>query len=71
MLDEDTQPKTLWSQTQFDMLYLALDVDAQHGTRVILARTQLLHFLGRVLGEYEGLGGECALLCAHSDLCVS
>ena len=25
MLDEDTQPKTLWSQTQFDMLYLALD----------------------------------------------
>jgi len=24
MLDEDTQPKTLWSQTQFDMLYLAL-----------------------------------------------
>ena len=25
MRDEDTQPKTLWSQTQFDMLYLALD----------------------------------------------
>ena len=25
MLDEDTQPKTLWSQTQFDMLYIALD----------------------------------------------
>ena len=24
MLDEDTQPKTLWSQTQFDLLYLAL-----------------------------------------------
>ena len=24
MLDEDTQPKTLWSQTQFDMLYIAL-----------------------------------------------
>jgi len=23
--DEDTRPKTLWSQTQFDMLYLALD----------------------------------------------
>ncbi len=25
MLDEDTRPKTLWSQTQFDMLYLVLD----------------------------------------------
>jgi hypothetical protein len=25
MLEEDTQPKTLWSQTQFDRLYLALD----------------------------------------------
>ena len=25
MLDEDTRTKTLWSQTQFDMLYLALD----------------------------------------------
>jgi hypothetical protein len=25
MLDEDTRPKTLWSQTQFDLLYLALE----------------------------------------------
>ena len=25
MLNEDTRPKTLWSQTQFDLLYLALD----------------------------------------------
>jgi len=25
MLDEDTRPKTLWSQTQFDLLYIALD----------------------------------------------
>jgi len=25
MLDEDTQPKTLWSQTQFDLLYIALN----------------------------------------------
>ncbi len=25
MLDDDTQPKTLWSQMQFDRLYLALD----------------------------------------------
>lgn len=25
MLEEDTQTKTLWSQTQFEMLYLALD----------------------------------------------
>ena len=25
MREEDTRPKTLWSQTQFDMLYLALD----------------------------------------------
>jgi hypothetical protein len=25
MTEEDTQPKTLWSQTQFDLLYLALD----------------------------------------------
>ena len=24
MLNEDTQPKTLWSQTQFDLLYIAL-----------------------------------------------
>lgn len=24
MLDEDTRPKTLWSQTQFDLLVLAL-----------------------------------------------
>lgn len=25
MLDEDTRPKTLWSQTQFDLLFLALE----------------------------------------------
>ena len=25
MLDEDTRPKTLWSQTQFDLLYIALN----------------------------------------------
>jgi len=25
MLDEDTRPKTLWSQTQFELLYLALE----------------------------------------------
>jgi hypothetical protein len=25
MLNEDTRPKTLWSQTQFDLLYLALE----------------------------------------------
>jgi len=25
MLDEDTRPRTLWSQTQFDMLILALE----------------------------------------------
>ncbi len=25
ILNEDTRPKTLWSQTQFDLLYLALD----------------------------------------------
>ena len=25
MADEDTQPKTLWSQTQFELLYVALD----------------------------------------------
>jgi hypothetical protein len=24
MLNEDTRPKTLWSQTQFDLLYIAL-----------------------------------------------
>lgn len=25
MLEDDTRPTTLWSQTQFDLLYLALD----------------------------------------------
>lgn len=25
MLDEDTRPRTLWSQTQFDLLLLALE----------------------------------------------
>lgn len=25
MLDEDTRPQTLWSQTQFDLLVLALE----------------------------------------------
>ena len=42
MLDEDTQPKTLWSQTQFDMLYLALDrgqsdIFIKDGDAVVLA----------------------------------